>query len=557
MGAMQPRLVALGSMIAALGLIAAFWLVATGGDALSGARGPADQLRMSGGEWRLFVAGFACLLPAQALLFFGMSRLRAPVDPAPFEPPPRFGMLLFVAALALLAVVRYGVLGGGPLTDDEWAYHFQARTFAGGALFAAPPPDAVHFDYTFLTIRDARWFCTLQPGLAALMTPGVALLDDPFLSLWPLHALLPVLTFRVGRRLFDDARGPALAALLLLVSPWYLLTGGTVEPYVPFAVGLLGVAGLAARVLSPRADEGPALPWAGLLGLLTGGLMLLRPLEAGVIGLALAIAWALTLRRPGTRAALVGRGLVFALGLLPAVALQLAYNRALTGDALTVPMLPTNGVALWGFGPTAYHGHDLFSALRIWGGNAGRALLWLTGAPWALVMLVWALRRPGERLSAPTRRVLGFCLLLFAALLPYTMAGVADFGPVYLFAMAPLLLWAVCDLLVRAAPAGGAQRWVLAGLAVSMLGFSPVVTWRAARIAWAAQAPYAVAEAAAEAGAPPSLVLVRRKHPAETGWVLGVRAPRPELDDHTIFVWATPGDAGFSAPGREVVSETW
>lgn len=561
MGAMQARSAPFAPVVlaalAALGLLAAFWFLATGGDALSGARGPADQLRMSAGDWRLFLSGVVCLLPAQALLFFAFTRGRPAPNPAAFEPPPRFGALLFVAALALLALVRYGLLGGAPLTDDEWAYHFQARTFAGGALFAPPPPDAVHFDYTFLTIRDGRWFCTLQPGLAALMTPGVALLDDPFLSLWPLHALLPTLTFHVGRRLFDDPRGPALAALLLLVSPWSLLTGGTVEPYVPFAVGLLGVAGLAARVLAPRPGEGASgvTAAAALLGLLTGGLMLLRPLEAGVIGLALALAWGLCLRRPGARGALFGRGVVCALGLLPAVGLQLAYNRALTGDALTVPMLPTNGVALWGFGPTAYHGHDLLSALRIWGGNAGRAVLWLTGAPWAVVLLLWALRRPGARLSDPTRRVLAFCLLLFAALLPYTMAGVADFGPVYLFAMGPLILWAACDLLLRAVPEGAARRWALAGLLVSAVGFSPVVAWRAARIAGAASEPYAQAEAAAEAGAPPTLVLVRRKYPAETGWVLGVRAPRPDLSDHTVFVWATPQDAAGAEvmPGRVAV----
>ena len=121
-------------------------------------------------------------------------------------------------------------------------------------------------------------------------------------------------------------------------------------------------------------------------------------------------------------------------------------------------MVSSNGVSFWGFGPTAYHGHDLWSAFTIWGGNVGRASLWLMGAPWALAPVVWALRRPRMRLSAPPRRILGFCLLLLTALAPRPMAGVADFGPVYLFAMAPLLLWVACDLLLRAVHAGAARR---------------------------------------------------------------------------------------------------
>jgi len=534
-------------------LIVGFWSVILSADEpLDLVRNAADQRVMPDVEARLLVAALVLLGVAHALL--GRTRLGTAASGllARLERPSdaRFAGFLFLGSVLVLGLVRYGVLGGAPLTDDEWAYTFHARTLASGALWAPAPPDPVHFDYTFLRIDGARWYSTLQPGLAALMAPGVWLCDDPFLSLWPLHAALPPLTFWAAAGLIRGEPGPAprLAGLLVMTSPWFLLTGATVEPYAAFAGVVAVVLGATARSLRITGDAGGAWRLGGALGASLGLGLLVRPFEAVVVGGVAGVAGAVSMA-VGERAGLVGKLRIAAVAVLaavPFVLAQLAYNRAMTGFPFTPPMGVSTLPGFWGFGGDMYKGHDVGDAVRIWGGNLLRAAVWMAGGTLLSLRSSW--RRPASRWLLMS--LVGFVLLF----LPRPVAGVADFGPVYLFALLPVF----AVILAEAAGPTGLATWA-ASLVVSYASFTPWVVFRASTIAKNGALPFRAAAAAD--GEVPRLVLVRRSVAGPSGWIFGIPIPRPDLGDATIFAWATPQDhrdevrarivAGM--PGREVL----
>lgn len=509
----MPRPLAL--LLAVAGVLA-WWWGALAFDLPVLVRGPADQLTMPGHELRLLglAAGPGVLLALGLWTAWPRARQAPTVGP----------LVLYGLGLAALAAVRLGVLRGAPLTDDEWAYAFQARTFASGALTVAAPPEGPWLDYLFLAVRDGRWFCHLQPGLALLMTPGVWLTGDGFWSLWPLHAaLLPAVGALAGR--LGGPKAAAVAPWVLLASPWFLLTGATVEPYAPLAlVVTLWALGVVDLWRAPRALRG-----AALLGALLGVALLLRGFEFGLLGLATLAVWIARAARDRQVGWALGHGLVFLAGLAPGVAVQLLYDQAITGDPLIPPIVAEAAQRWYGFGAQVHNQHDLLKGLGLWGGNAARAAVWLLGVP-----AVWAALWPARRRLWPALLFVGAWWL---AWLPYSLAGVADMGPVYLFAVAPLLAAALSVGFTQA------PRWGRLGAAAAAAGaltFTPLVLAQGAAITARVAAPYAEVEAAAQGQR--ALALVRRRFPAETGWVFGLRPPDPRGTDAVVFAWATPQD---------------
>ena len=182
------------------------------GPALSLVRGASDQVALPAFDAQLIWSTLLWGIPAHALLAVGLRG-------SGLELPHTWrNSTLYLMSLGTLALTRYVILDGAPLTDDEWAYQFQATTFAGFELWASPPPDSTHFDYLFLTITPERWFCYLQPGLALLIVPGQWLAGDGYLSLLPVFAaLVPATTTLAERVAGPAARVPA--GLVLLASP--------------------------------------------------------------------------------------------------------------------------------------------------------------------------------------------------------------------------------------------------------------------------------------------------------------------------------------------------
>ena len=527
----RRRALGIAALVGGAACLVGWWAYAIDHGALSLYRDAGDQLVLPSYDAAVLWAEVLFAVPGHGLLLVGLVALLPSGIRLPRWSPLAFAGLLYLGAAVAIAALRYAVQIDTPITDDDWAYIFQARTLAAGRLWAPPPPDAQLFDYLFLIVERERWFCIFQPGLAVLMVPGLWLSGDPFVGLLLVNAGLPVITYGLGRRLANETVGRA-AALLLVVSPWYLLTAAQIEPYAPMAFAVLLWTWLIVQVAQADRVRGG---WAVGLGALMGGVLLLRGFEFGVLGLALAGVQLFRLYRGIGTPRIAAESALILVGLAPFAATQLAYNAALTGSPWSVPLGLPYDTAFWGFGEGVYNQHDLGKGLALWGGNWLKAACWLAGTPLALVAVVLTWR---DRLRHDLAVVV-FALFYAAMWVPYSMAGVADFGPVYLFAIAPLgLIVAARSLTTRPTWLGPA---LLTTAVVSLLTFVPLYATRASRIAQNVAAPYAQVERAAADADTPLLVLVRRAFPAPTGWVFGLKPPDPFLTDAVVFVWAPKG----------------
>lgn len=286
--------------------------------------------------WQLVAAGLALavgLIPA-------VWRRVGPLLDRLGQPSPR--------ARAITAVV-VGLLGGlyllaaatvqgrdlEPKWHDEQMFLVQARIMATGRLWMPRHEVAGAFE-TFHVF--------VEPVYAAMHFPGTPLLYVPAVWLelpaWvlPLAAAAGVvgLLYRVTAELIDGAAG-LLAALLLLGVSQFRFLGLTVMSQVPAMLfGLL----TAWAYLRWRRHQG--LAWGVAIGAFAGWAAIVRPVEALCYAAPVGLAVLMDLRRRPTdggakrRRWLATPALIVA-GAAPFLALQLAFDRGVTGHWLKTP----------------------------------------------------------------------------------------------------------------------------------------------------------------------------------------------------------------------------
>lgn len=538
-----------------------------------------DLLEFPDIDKTFYAAEYIWALPAHLFLTLALVLLaRRKTDRAPagnqkpsviFSPSPvKFAVFTGLVSLLAINIIRHEILGDGYLTDDEWAYIFQARTFSTGRLYVPPPEIRTHFNYFFLTMQGDKWFSYLLPGLSLLMTPGVVLFDLPFLTISILNALfIPTFYWFARTLLNEQAARPA--ALLFLISPWYLLLSATIEPYMPFALLMLIWFLLLLRIWRPLSAN-PELPWQTVwsaalgLGITQGSMLLLRGLEFAIMGLALCtfFVWVLVKRKIKFSVA-APLCLPFLLGMMPFVAFLLYYQYALTGDCFTVPMIAHKQVIVYGFGSHVYNDHSLLKGLTIWGGNFIRMTCWLLGTPLSMAPILGMcfLRKSAPEHYRKYGVLLLFSSIFFVFLIPYSMSGVSEMGPVYLFAIAPIVLiitvgvaQATVPIIARKfnrQPVEILAFWrcgIIGGIIVSLTTFSLYHFVQASIIAANVALPYQLFEQStpvAKQDDPPSgghVVFVERLFPAPTAYVLGIRIPDPDLTEPVLYLNGFPSE---------------
>lgn len=261
--------------------------------------------------------------------------------------------LMFFGFGASLIISRH-VFERLPHLEDEFAYLYQAKIFAGGRVWIDRGDDpAKYFWQPFLLQVKApdgeyqRQFSKYPPGWSLVLMTGVWLglpaLINAFL------AMLSVgLTYRLGREIFDPTTG-LVAALLLAISPMALLINATLMSHTWAMSCVIGFTYAYWR--TTRHGRG-RFRWAILGGLMLGLLAATRPLTAVAMALPTAIhafsrLYALSqkpnalnqtqpqgLPQPNLKAQLVVM-FTFALATLPTTALYPLYNFITTGDART------------------------------------------------------------------------------------------------------------------------------------------------------------------------------------------------------------------------------
>jgi len=249
---------------------------------------------------------------------------------------------LAVVALAIVAgvlvfLIATTVFPHHSSNHDEAVYLQQADLLLHGQFsFTAANPEAVQ---PWFFVRDgSRLYPKYTPVTAAMFAPGVAL-GIPRLPLAVIAALNAGLVALVTREVFDDRTG-LLAGALFVSSPLFLMDSSVFLPYAPTtALNLLFALGYLRswRATSTTRRRRYALLAGGAIGLS----FFSRPFTAVLFGAPFVghslLAVGRALRDSRHQSLVLERvGIVAALG-TAGVLVALAYNQAVTGDALVFP----------------------------------------------------------------------------------------------------------------------------------------------------------------------------------------------------------------------------
>ncbi len=237
--------------------------------------------------------------------------------------------LLAGSALGVLfpLAVRFLVLDGAPLTDDESAYRFAARLLASGRLTILAPPMKIFFDHT-LVINDARMYAAYFLGWPALMVPGIWL-GAPWI-MNPIYCGLTVPPLFLVLRQMAGSGWAKVGVVLYLSSPMLMIAAATELTHTTCLAALAWCLWLLMR---SRASDSPAWSHFGV-ALFFGLAFFIRPLSAIGIGLPLLAAWGWHLRRLPRRTA--WRALAaFAASAVLLASLFLLVNKTQNGSFFT------------------------------------------------------------------------------------------------------------------------------------------------------------------------------------------------------------------------------
>ena len=229
--------------------------------------------------------------------------------------------------------------------NDEAVYVFQAEVFRAGHL--SLPADSYRevFQPWMSNEHDGRLVLVFQPVFPAVLALSDLLFGSMRVALGLIAAGCVILVALLGRELRFTTRTCVMAAALFALSPFAVFQSALYLEYL-FAV-LLELAVLT-LFLRGRGRAGPVR--ARLLaaaGLVFGLLVFTRPLEALMLGAALALYLAAAERRIAGAV----RNLWWpALGSLPAILGMLLYNAQLTGNPLRFPLWAIGGNNAFGFG---------------------------------------------------------------------------------------------------------------------------------------------------------------------------------------------------------------
>ncbi len=193
-------------------------------------------------------------------------------------------MLLAFAAFFMSALVSRVVFDRLPHLEDEVAYLFQAKTYAGGNLVIPTPEPRRAFWMPFLIDRGGLRFGKYTPGWSMQLAVGVLLgqwwIINAFFS-----ALTVALVYRLGREIFNPDVG-VIAAALTTFSPMALLLNGTLMGHTSalFAATLFIYAYW-------RIERGRrTLLWGAVAGIALGMLVANRPITGVAVAVPL-ILW--------------------------------------------------------------------------------------------------------------------------------------------------------------------------------------------------------------------------------------------------------------------------
>jgi len=375
------------------------------------------------------------------------------------------------AVLLLLIAVKFGVLHNAATMDDENVYHFTARLLTSGRLALPTSVPGEFFAGRWgVNYRHGALYPMYSHGWPALLALGY-LIHLPWLIGPLVMSGVFLLAIDFARRVYGPATA-RLAMLLLVTSPFFILTGATDLSPLATALGTLLVVACGSRY-----STDPRARWLVACGVGGGLVLQARPLDS--IGLTPFFLY-LLYRNWKARAPLHALALVVPVGV--SVSLYLAANYAMNGN----PFIPgyvmefmsrgMKAVTPLGFGTDFNQSTGGIGVHTVAQGIANSALnltrlnTWVLGWPLGLLLVL------GARINAWTRLI--FAALGLHAILYVTFfnPGLCLTGPTYFYGYGVLLPVLAASALLRVGDLLPVRPGALVAaiLFVNLLMFTPM-----------------------------------------------------------------------------------
>jgi hypothetical protein len=335
--------------------------------------------------------------------------------------------LMLTFAFALMIAARFLLFDRTPVTDDENAYLFVAKTLLAGRLINPGPPFFELFRNQFIFTDQFTWFAEYTIGHPIFLALGHATaLTDFIVPIASVGTILSV--YLIARDQFDE-KIARIAVVLITLSAQFILTSGTLlgYPTASFCSCLLILSGL--RFYSSRSPL-----WLAVFMFASTLLLMNRALSWVSLGIPMALFFIVSAFRDRDSSKLVeitGMALTTAIS----VGIFLWVNKLQTGNAfhtiqyfvMTLMFGPDAG---FGFGSQIPGGvHTLQIAVANMALCLTRQNIWIFGWPFSLFFLIFAGR------SRFVYFLVGWAILFYGLLTQYYSPGITLTGPVHYFEM--------------------------------------------------------------------------------------------------------------------------
>jgi len=401
----------------------------------------------------------------------------------------RLPWICAVWVVIVSSLLAWLALGRMPHVPDEVGYLFQAKYFSTGHLYLPLSADSNALAAPFQFADGNKWYNVVPPGWPAILALGVRA-GVPWLVNPLLGGIAILLAYALIRRLYNREIAEG-TILLLAFSPWLLFLSASLMAHaLALVCALLGLLAVA------HTRETGSLIWAGIAGLAVGALLHVRALE-GVIVAVVAGLWWLS---AGWQKLRFKALITTCVAGMMMVGLYLAYDKALTGNPLEIPMSKFldqtyyKGADRLGFGRDvgnfgwtgldALPGHGPIDVVM----NTNQNLYLANFEPfgWACGSLLFVFVMLGRRRLREDSLMSGLILATWGGLSLYWFSGGPDFGPRYWY----LMVIPIAVLTIRGAqslaeqlsardvsPLASQRVWAFVVLA-SLIGFVNLVPWR-------------------------------------------------------------------------------
>jgi Dolichyl-phosphate-mannose-protein mannosyltransferase len=335
--------------------------------------------------------------------------------------------LMLMFAFAMMLGARFLLFDRAPLTDDENAYLFVAKTLLTGKLMNPSPPFFELFRNQSVFADQFRWFAEYTIGHPIFLALGCATALTDFII--PIASAGTIfLVYLIAKDQFDE-RTARIAVVLIALSAQFILTSGTLlgYPTASLCSCLLILSGL--HFYSSRRPL-----WLVTFIIANTLLLLNRPHSWISLGIPLALFFIVKAFRDRDSSKLLeiaGMGLATAIS----VGIFLGANKLQTGNAFHtiqyyVMTLISGPDAGFGFGSHIPGGtHTLHVAIANLALSLTRQNIWVFGWPFSLFFLIFAGR------SRFVYFLVGWAILFYGLLTQYYSPGISLTGPVHYFEM--------------------------------------------------------------------------------------------------------------------------